>query len=73
MNATERKKTESALRRVDHCSGLCKSCKHCELKTAGSYYAFYCTIADRAGYQPLSNTVRDLRDITRDCLTLELS
>ena len=80
MNTAERKKTEQALARISKCSGKCKDCKHCNIKTSSYnvdtssiYYAFYCGIADKAGYQPLSNTIAELKRITKECLQFELS
>lgn len=80
MNKAERSKASSALKRINKCKGDCKHCKHCEIKTSkynqdtrSICFAYYCKIADKAGYQPLSNSIGELKRITQDCLQLELS
>ena len=64
-----------ALTRIEKCSGECKKCKHLKIVCAKNalVYAFLCEIADKAGYLPYSNTTKELREITINCLNFELS
>ena len=72
MTDTQRKMTERALRKVQKCDGDCKHCEHLIIPAIKNVYCFLCGAADRAGYRPYSDTMRDLRAITLECLEFEL-
>ena len=73
MTKTQKTATEKAIRKIEKCNGDCKHCEHLKIPSKGTYYAFICGIADKAGYASYSNTIKDLRSITLECLLFELS
>ena len=70
-------KEQSTLLKIEKhlskCNGDCKNCQYFEMATSGSFYAMYCGYAEKNGYRPLSDTIRDLKQVTVDCIKFELS
>ena len=77
MTITKRKITLRALRKIEKCGGDCKHCDQCDIKCASgermACYAFYCKIADAAGYSIYCNSLSELQRETIDHLKFELS
>ena len=76
VNKTQQTMTERTLRKIRGCSGNCMKCEQCDIKTANTsqaiVYAFYCKIADKAGYRIYSNRASTLRNDTVQSLEFEL-
>ncbi len=70
------KTIKQAIRILKKCSGDCIHCEHCNIKTAVitdqlTVYAWYCDVADEAGYRRYGEKLRTLRQETLDMLTSE--
>ena len=70
------KTIKKAIRELRKCSGDCIHCEHCQIKIADltdhiTVYAWYCDIADEAGFLWYGERLDDLRDETMDMLLRE--
>ena len=67
---SELKKLRATLRKIEKCNGDCKHCDKLDFVSNGTYYAYGCKHAPN--FSPISNTMRELRDILVEQLKFEL-
>lgn len=66
----EKKRIRALLAKIEKCNGDCKHCDKLDFVTNGTYYAYGCKHAPN--FSPISNTMRELRDILIEQLNFEL-
>jgi len=70
------KTIKQAIRALRRCGGDCINCKHCQIKIADltdhiTVYAWFCDVADEAGFLWYGERLDDLRDETLGMLLKE--
>jgi len=72
---TERKKLETALKRVKKCGGDCKHCEKCHIYTSrnGLYFAVGCDLLPEKYFDCIANVPSELHAAAIETLEFELS
>ena len=77
MNKTTIKQFETALKKLEKCSGDCKHCSNCHVYTSEwydniCYYSFGCDLLPQKYFDYISDTMKDLHKTAIETIKFEL-